>query len=131
MIDYEVQVFDRVYNRIAPICAPGKVVSTQIPSFTAFPAATLVEVSNTTVRSRQSSSQKENFSDVMYQLDVYALTKQHAKQVYAEADEAMIEMGFTRVSGLWLDNADRPEVSRYTARYRAWIDPNGVIYRSP
>lgn len=131
MIDYEVSVFDTVYPIIAPLCAPGKFVSTNITSSTAYPAVSLVEVTNVTVRSRQSSSQTENFADVMYQLDVYAKGKYNAKAVYVEADRAMTGIGFTRVSGTWLDNADAPEVSRYTARYRAWIDPNGVIYRAP
>lgn len=131
MNDYEVQIFDRVYRKVSPLCADGKFVGTNIPTLTAFPAGSLVELSNTTVRSKQSSSQIENFSQVMYQLDIYALGKYACKEVYKAADEEMIGMGFTRISGMWLDNAGAPEVSRYTARYEAWIDRNGMIYRSP
>ena len=131
MIDYEVQVFDKVYRAVSPLCAAGKFVSTNVPNDTGFPAGSLIEISNTTVRSKQSSSQVENFSEVMYQLDVYAMTKSECKSVYKAADDVLIGMGFTRITGTWLDNAGRPEISRYTARYEAWIDPDGVIYRSP
>lgn len=129
MNDYEVQVFDRVYSKVAPLCAQGKFVSTNIPTLTAYPAGSLIEIDNSTVRRRQSTSFTEDYSSVMYQLDVYGMTKQSCKAVYNAADEEMIRMGFVRISGTWLDNSAVPEVSRYTARYEAWIDANGMIYR--
>ena len=67
----------------------------------------------------------------MYQLDVYAQTKAEAKAVYKAADDELIATGFTRVGGDFLDNADNINVFRYTARYEAEIDPDGVIYRAP
>ena len=131
MIDYEVQIFDRVYQYVAPLCAKNKFVSEYVASPSAFPAGSLVELSNVTVRSRQSSSITENYARVMYQFDSYATSKQKCKEVFAAGDEAMIGMGFTRISGNWMDNADNTKVHRYTARYEAEIDPNGVIYRRP
>ena len=129
MNDYEVQVFDRVDPRVAPLCAQGKFVSTNDPTLTAYPAGSLIEIDNSTVRRRQSTSFTEDYSNVMYQLDVYGMTKQSCRTVYKAADEEMIRMGFVRVSGTWLDNSAVPEVSRYTARYEAWIDAKGIIYR--
>ena len=129
MIDYEVNVFDRVYRKVAPLCAKGKFVSSYIRSSTAFPAGSLVELLNRTDRKRQSSTPIENFSIVMYQLDIYARTKKEARKVYAEADDEMISMGFTRTSGSFLDNADDVNIFRYTASYEAEIDREGNIYR--
>ena len=129
MIDYEVNIFDQVYQAIAPLCAKGKVTSIFVPSPSAFPAASLYELNNITVRERQSSTPIENFSLVTYQLDCYAKTKAKCKEVYKVADDRMIALGFTRTSGTYLDNFDNTNVFRYTARYAAEIDRNGVIYR--
>lgn len=129
MIDYEVNVFDRVYRKVSPLCAKGKFVSVYLPTPTAYPAGSLVELINRTDQKRQSSTPIENFSIVMYQLDVYALSKKEARMVYAAADDEMIALGFTRTSGNFLDNADNINVFRYTASYEAEIDREGNIYR--
>ena len=129
MIDYEVNVFDRVYRRVYPLCAIGKFTSVYVPNPTDYPAGSLVELTNTTVRERQSSTPVENFARVMYQLDVYARTKQEAREVYKAADEEMIGMGFTRITGDFMDNAGNVNIFRYVARYEAEIDRDGNIYR--
>ena len=131
MIDYETNVFDSVYQVAAPICAKGKFSNVYTPSPTAYPAGSLFEVSNVTVRKRQSSTPVENYAAVMYQLDCYALSKPECKRLYKAADERMISLGFTRINGDYLDNFDNTDVFRYTARYAAEIDANGVIYRQP
>lgn len=131
MIDYEVNIFDRVYKAVGPKCAKGKFVSQQVASPTGFPAAALYELSNRTVKSRQSSTPVENFARIMYQFEAYAQTKAKAKEVYKAGDDVMIALGFTRVSGDFIDNAGNTDVFRYVARYEAEIDRNGVIYRVP
>lgn len=131
MIDYEVYVFDRVHGSVAPLCARGKFVSQQVQSPTAYPAAALYELSNRTVKARQSSTPVENFGRIMYQFETYAQTKAKAKEVYKAGDDAMIALGFTRISGDFIDNAGNPDVFRYVARYEAEIDQDGVIYRIP
>ena len=129
MIDFEVNVFDKVYRQVSSLYASGKFTSSYNPTPTAYPAGSLVELINNTVRKRQSSTPIENFALVMYQLDVYAMSKAEAKAVYAAADDEMIAMGFTRVTGDFLDNASNVNVFRYTARYEAEIDRDGNIYR--
>ena len=129
MIDFEVNIFDAVYRKVSSKFAKGKFVSVYVPDPTAFPAGSLVELENDTVRKRQSSSPIENFVLVMYQLDVYALTKKEAKSLLSEVDEVMIGLGFTRTGGEFLDNATNVNVFRYAARYEAEIDRNGNIYR--
>ena len=129
MIDYEVKIFNRVHAAAASLCAKNKFVSKQIVSETAFPAASLIEMDNATVRRRQSSTPGENFALITYQLDVYATTKSECRKVFAAADEAMLGMNFTRISGFYIDNPGNPDVFRYTARYEAEIDPDGNLYR--
>lgn len=130
MIDAEVKIFNRVYEKVAPKCAKGKFVSTIISEEpTAFPAASLIEIDNTTIRWLQSSTPVENFSRITYQLDVYATTKSKCREVYAAADEAMLAMNFSRMSGQYIGNATNTKVFRYVARYDAIIDRQGNLYR--
>lgn len=130
MIDYEVKIFNKVFAVVAPLCANKHFVSTVITEKpTAFPAASLIEMDNSTVRDRQSSTPAENFALVTYQLDVYATTKSKCRKVFAAADGAMIAMNFSRMSGQYINNPDNTKVFRYVARYEAEIDPDGNIYR--
>ena len=66
---------------------------------------------------------------MMYQLDVYATSKSKCREVFAAADDAMLGMNFSRVSGQYMDNAANTKVFRYVARYEAEIDRDGNIYR--
>ena len=129
MIDFEVNVFDKVYRKVSPLCAKGKFVSVYTPDPTAYPAGSLVELTNRTVLKRQSSTPIENYAMVMYQLDVYALSKKEARKLLSVADDEMIALGFDKVGGEFIDNSDNTNVFRYTARYEAEIDRNGNIYR--
>ena len=131
MIDYEVKIFNRVHAAAASMCAPKHFVSSILVSPTAFPAASLVEIDNKTVRSRQSTALKENFALVTYQLEVYATSKSECRKVYAAADDAMILMNFDRMSGQYVNNPGNTNVYRYVARYEAEIDQDGNIYRRP
>ena len=130
MIDYEVKIFNRVHAAVSSLCAANCFISTYYTERpAAFPAASLIEIGNTTVRSRQSSTPVENYSALVYQLDVYATSKSKCRQVFAAADEAMIGMNFVRMSGQYLSITDNTKVFRYVARYEAEIDPDGNIYR--
>ena len=131
MIDYEVKIFNTVHATVAQKCANNMFVSTVITEApTAFPAASLIEIGNRTVRNLQSSTPKENFSLITYQLDVYATSKSKCREVFATADEAMIAMNFTRTSGQYINNIQNTKVFRYTARYEAIVDADGNLYRS-
>ena len=132
MIDYEVKIFNRVHAVVAPLCANKKFVSSVITEKpTAFPAASLIEMDNTTIRKRQTSTPTENFALITYQLEVYATRKSECRKVYAAADEAMIGMNFNRMSGQYVNNPENTKVFRYVARYEAEIDTEGNLYRRP
>lgn len=130
MIDYEVNIFDTVYQRVSHLFAKGKFVSVYTPSPTGYPAGSLIELGNDTVSKRQSSTPIENFVKVMYQLDVYATTKHEAKSLLSAVDDVMIGIGFTRTGGEFMDNVSNVNIFRYAARYVAEIDRDGNIYRT-
>lgn len=130
MNDYEVKIFNRVHSHAAPKFAEKMFVSTIITSEpSSFPAGSLIEINNETVRKLQSSTPVENFSRITYQLDVYATTKAKCRAAFAAVDESMIAMNFTRISGQYINNATNIKVFRYTARYEAFVDVNGNLYR--
>lgn len=129
MIDFEVQIFNQMHSVVAPLCAKNRFVSKQIVGPTAFPAASLIEMDNTTVRDRQSSTPGENFSRITYQLDVFAQTKSECRAVFAAADDMMLKLNFSRMSGRYMDNPGNTDVFRYVARYEAEVDQDGNLYR--
>lgn len=129
MIDYEVKIFNRFHAAVSSKCAKNRVVSKQITGGTAFPASSLVELDNATVRNRQSSTPGENFALITYQMEVVARTKKECREVFIEGDNAMLGMNFSRMSGRYIDNPDNPDLVRYVARYEAEIDQYGNIYR--
>lgn len=131
MIDYEVKIFNNVHDAVAPLCAPKRFVSRQPSDFTKLPAAGLWEMSNRTIRTRQTSTPKENFARLTYQFEAVATTKTEAKKIYKAADDRMISMNFTRISGDFIEYPDDVKIVRYVARYEVEIDEDGNLYRSP
>ena len=129
MIDVEVDVFDKVYRKFSHLFAEGKFVSSYVPNPVAYPAGSLVELTNNTVNKRQSSTPGENFARIMYQLDVYALSKHEARSIFKEVDDYMIAIGFSKVGGDLADNISNINVFRYVGRYEAEVDQHGNIYR--
>ena len=130
MNDYESTIFNNVHAVASPLCAKNRFVSTPILSYTTLPAASLYEMDSQTVQYRQSSTPKENFSRVTYQLDVVAETKAECRKIFAAIDERMIQLNFSRVSATYITYPDNAKVVRYVARYDAEIDPEGNIYRA-
>ena len=130
MIDYEVKIFNRVYGSVAPLCANKKFVSTVITEApTAFPASSLIEMDNTTVQGRQSSTPIENFALITYQFEVYATSKSECRKVFTAGDDAMLAMNFTRISGQYINMPENLKVFRFVARYEAIVDRDGNLYR--
>lgn len=129
MIDYEVKIFNRVHAVAAPLCAKDRFVSTPIQDYAKIPAASLYEMDTSTFRYRQSSTPRENFSVITYQLDVVASTKSKCRAIFAAIDDEMISMNFSRLSGQYITYPDNANIVRYVARYEAVVDRDGNLYR--
>lgn len=129
MNDFEVKIFNEVYPVAAPLCAQNHFISKRVVNPPGFPAGSLIEVGNDTVREYQSSTPIENYSMLTYQLDAYAMTKRECRELFKAVDARMLQLNFTRISGQYIDNPGNLDVIRYTARYQAVIGPDGTLYR--
>lgn len=129
MIDYETAIFDAVYPDVAPLCANNSFRSIHVPVPSAFPAACLFEMRNTTDTRRRTGAALEDFAIVTYEAHAYAMTKPKCKEVFGALDSRMTALGFNRISSDQIPNQGNTQVFEYVARYQAEIDQNGVIYR--
>lgn len=129
MIDAEVKIFNRMHEKIAPLCATNRFVSTPIHDYAKTPAASLYELDNSTYRRTQTSTPIENFALLTYQFEAVANTKAKCREMYGVADDVMLSLNFSRMSGQYITYPDNPKIVRYVARYEALIDREGNIYR--
>ncbi len=129
MIDIEADVFDRVYESVAPLVPKGCFKSVYVPNPSKFPFATLMEMDNTTDSARRSTSADEDYAVITYEANVYAMDKFDCREVMDALDKAMIRLGFTRLSMQFIPNLADSTIFRITARYRAAADGDKVIYR--
>ena len=130
MVDCEVKVFNRAYSVVAPLCAKNRFVNTPLLDYTKLPASSLYELDNRTVRDMLHSTPVEDYSQVTYQLDVVAKTKEKCREIYLKADEVMIAMNFVRTNAQYITYPDNTEIVRYVARYTAIVDKELNIYRA-
>lgn len=139
MIDIEVDVLNevRIYlkqheNTVLPlqgVTVSGDAVRTPA----SFPFATVIEKDNSTTTSRRSTAREEDFADVLYEVNVYS-NKQFGKKsecrtIASFIDEAMIRLGFSRISLEPMVNLDDASIYRMVGRYRASVSKDRVIYR--
>lgn len=129
MIDIEPMVFEAVKLAVAPV----KCASSYQDHSTVFPLVTLEEQDNSVYEKTQDSGNIENHARILYEVNVYSnLTngkKSQARQLIHVVDEAMENLGFVRSYCSPTPNLADSTVYRITARYRAVVDKNKLIYR--
>ena len=128
MIDGEKIIFNTFRPSVASLVADVR--STYPKSLSKLPISVFRETDNATIRKRQSSTPIENFARLTYEFTVYASTKTEARAIYDAGDDALIAMGFTRLSSPFTDDANNTDVVRIVGRYECVIDREGVIYRA-
>lgn len=139
MIDIEVDVLNEVRkylkqyeNTVIPL--QGLTISGEaVRTPASFPFSTLIEKDNSTNISHRSTAREEDFADVLYEVNVYS-NKQFGKKsecrtIASFIDEAMIGLGFSRISLEPMVNLDDASVYRMVGRYRASVSKDRVIYR--
>lgn len=131
MIDVENLVFNAVYDDVAPLCAKGGFRAVHTPVPTVFPTVTLFEIDNRTDRERNSSSDYEDFSELTYEVHVYAQTKAKCREVFATLDDALRRRNFNRFSGTYIPNLNNDKVHEYVARYQVRVGSDGCLFRVP
>ena len=129
MIDIEADVFNRVYESVAPLVPQGCFKSVYVPNPPKFPFATLMEMDNFTDKANRSSALDEEYAVVTYEANVYATDKFECREVMNALDTEMLRLGFHRLSMQFIPNLADNTIFRYTSRYQATTDRNKVIYR--
>ena len=129
MIDIEADVFNRVYESVAPLVPQGCFKSVYVPNPPKFPFATLMEMDNFTDKANRSSALDEEYAVVTYEANVYATDKFECREVMNALDTEMLRLGFQRLSMQFIPNLADNTIFRYTSRYQATTDRNKVIYR--
>lgn len=129
MIDIEADVFNRVYESVAPLVPQGCFKSVYVPNPPKFPFATLMEMDNFTDKANRSSALDEEYAVITYEANVYATDKFDCREVMNALDTEMLRLGFHRLSMQFIPNLADNTIFRYTSRYQATTDRNKVIYR--
>ena len=133
MIDIENPVFNRVSTRVRDVFPDIFMAGEYVKSPPSFPAASLVEMDNSTRIETIDSGSNENHANVMYEVNVYsnktAGKKSECKSIIALIDEEMLAMGFSRSTLTPVPNENDSTVYRMIGRYRAAVSSNNTIYR--
>lgn len=96
-----------------------------------FPACYIEEADNYVLQSGRDSAKVENYSVVMYEINVFSNKqrgkKQECKAIMAMVDDILSNANFTRLSLVPVNNSSTKY--RLTARYTAAVDNNETYYR--
>lgn len=132
MIDIERQIYtpiaDALRKQFKGISVSGEYVNAP-PKF---PYVSIVEQDNYMSANRLDSSDREKFSTLMYEVNVYSdkagSKKSVCREIMGAVDEMLYERNFTRISLSPVPNMENGTIYRLVARYRAETDGE-TIYR--
>lgn len=132
MIDIENQVFTKLADNLE-LHFPGICVYSDITKTPAsFPAVFAEEKDNIQTVQYKDSSYEENFSDLVYEINVYTASsakKAQAKKIAQLIDDEMKLMGFLRIMANSVANFNDSSIYRITLRYRCTVSKNQQILR--
>lgn len=141
MVDIENFIFSKVKEKILSVRPNARVISTDVQS-EAFKNTSLVisiiEVSNTVETKFITRGRIENYSHLMYEVNVYSnrqdtqygTKRQEAKQFNNIVSEAFAELGFVRTMSGPVPNLADGTIYRITSRYEGVSNQTGTIYTS-
>lgn len=133
MINIENEVFDTVSGKVRAIYPDIYMAGEYVKSPSSFPAISLVEMDNTVYTSTQTSTEIENHATVMFEVNVYSNKtkgkKSECKAIISLIDKEMMALGFSRIMLQPIPNMDDATIYRMTARYRAVVSKDNIIFR--
>ena len=132
MIDIEKLIYtpiaEALRKRFKGIAVSGEYVNAP-PKF---PYVSIVEQDNYMSANRLDSSDREKFSTLMYEVNVYSdkagSKKSACREIMGVIDEMLYKRNFTRISLSPVPNMENGTIYRLVARYRAGTD-GGTVYR--
>lgn len=130
MIDIETSVFDAVYPNLVGLVPEGSFTSEYVPAMAVYPHVSLCEIDNYPDKRTADSGTKEWSDVVVFEANVYALSKAECRRVQAALDESMINMlGFIKLSGQFIPNIEDVALYRIVSRYESGVDRGLGLYR--
>ena len=132
MIDIESAVFSQVAAAFDAAYPNGSRYGEQTTSPPRFPCLTLEQVDNYTYEGSLDAAHEEHDAWVVFEVNVYSnLTsgaKQQSKAIMGLVDQQLQGLNFVRLFCNPGKNADK-KYFRMTARYRAVVSDNHILYR--
>jgi hypothetical protein len=133
MIDIERDVFNFISKPVKKVFPDLYLTDVYVRQPSRFPAATVIEMENTTYDASLDSASVEHHNTLVYEVNVYSNKikgkKNECKAIIALIDELMVRLGFSRTMLQPIPNMDDSTIYRMTARYRAVVSQDKVIYR--
>lgn len=130
---FEDELFTKIATALRTEFTSIFVVGEYVNAPSKFPAVYIVEQDNAVHRAGGDTSNIENYSDVMYQVDIYSNKnkgkKAECKAIAAFVDAQFAALGFTRTFMNPVPNMDDGTIYRITARFQAVVGNDNVIYR--
>lgn len=132
-----IEVESKIYTPIAAAlreAVPGiSIAGEYVKAPSSFPHVSIEERDNYTSTAELDSSDKERFSTLMYEVNVYSNKtsgkKSECRKIIGIIDDLMYRMNFTRLSLSPIPNLDDATIYRMTARYGAKTDGNNFYRR--
>lgn len=128
MIDCETEIFDHVQRKVRSVYPGIYMTGEYVNAPSSFPCVSLEQKDNAVWRKSRDTTHGENHVTVMFELNVYSNKingkKAECKAIAAVADEALKELGFTRMMLNPVPNLMDASVYRLTGRYRAIFGPD-------
>lgn len=130
MIDIENKLFTQVKKDLPKTVKMGAMYA---KSQSEFPYVTLVVMDNTVYDRFINSARIENAVDIMVEVNVYSNKtsgkKEECKKLMSTIDDTLSGLNLVRTFCQPTPNLEDATVYRITARYRAIVDKNLIIYR--
>lgn len=132
MIDIDGALFTPIASAVRE-AYPGAFVSSEyVARPPAFPAVSIEVTSNVALRDTQTSGSMENDAEVVCEVNVYS-NREKGKKAEARAIISLIDglmpLNFTRSYYGTIPNLNDATIYRMTARYRAIVSKDLVVYR--
>lgn len=133
MIDIENELFTIISTDLRATYTDIFITGEYVKSPPSFPCVSIIEEDNQIYRNTRDSSNIENHVQVVYEVNVYSNKttgkKSECKAIISQIDKQMGRLGFTRTLLTPIPNELDATIYRMTARYRAIVSKDNMIYR--
>lgn len=133
MIDIETELFSTIATIVRAKYSKIFITGEYVKAPSTFPCVSIVEIDNQVYRNTRDSGSIENHAQIIYEVNVYSNKssgkKTECKSIMSLIDNQFANLGFTRTMCEPIPNEEDSTIYRMTARYRAIVSKEKVIYR--